>query len=102
MRKMTTILATALLTSSLLTAQTEARSGGFGGFGGGQVGGFGGGAQIGGMAGAGRRFDAGRIDHKHIDGPHQHLESYPRYLPNGSCIELWYLIPNYRGPEDCS
>jgi hypothetical protein len=98
MRKMTTILATALLSSSLLTAQAEARSGGFGG---GQVGGFGGGAQIGGMAGTGGRFDAGRID-QHIDGPHQHLESYPRYLPNGSCIELWYLIPDYRGPEDCS
>jgi hypothetical protein len=97
MRKMTTILATALLSSSLFAAQAEARSGGFGGFGGGQVGGFDGGAQIGGMAGAG-----GRFDHKHIDGPHQHLESYPRYLPNGICIELWYLIPNYRGPEDCS
>jgi hypothetical protein len=110
MRKMIAILATALLASSLLTAQAEAHGRGFGGFGGGDVGGFGGGAQIGGMAGIGRdsgmgRFATDRIgggDHRFIDRSHPHLESYPRYLPNGSCMDLWYTIPGYRGPDDCS
>jgi hypothetical protein len=52
MRRAITILATALLASSLLTGAAEARGGGgFGG--GGHMGGFGGGAHVGGPGGIG-------------------------------------------------
>lgn len=63
MRQVISILATALLATSLLTVQAEARGGGGGGghmggmgggFGGGaHIGGFGGGAHIGGLGGVG-------------------------------------------------
>ena len=51
MRRVITILATALLASSLLAGAAEARSGA--GFGGGHMGGFGGSAHVGGVAGIG-------------------------------------------------
>jgi hypothetical protein len=31
----------------------------------------------------------------------QHLESYPSYLPYGSCFSLWYTVPGYTSPMDC-
>jgi hypothetical protein len=31
----------------------------------------------------------------------QHLESYPSYLPYGSCFSLWYTVPGYPSPMDC-
>jgi hypothetical protein len=72
MRRLTAILATTLLASSLFTAAAEARGGGFGGgahFGGlgagGHVGGIGGGAFGGGMTGhvgvGGHRDSLGRL-----------------------------------------
>jgi hypothetical protein len=88
MRKMIAILTTSLLASSLFAAQAEARARGFGG-----------GHAIGMGHLAADRIGGG--DHRYINRPLQHVESYPRYLPNGSCIDLWYTIPGYQGPEDC-
>ena len=31
----------------------------------------------------------------------QHLESYPSYLPYGSCFSLWHTVPGYNSPIDC-
>jgi hypothetical protein len=32
--------------------------------------------------------------------PQQRAIEYPRSLPNGSCISLWYTV-GYRSPMDC-
>jgi hypothetical protein len=76
MRKAITILATALLATSLFTAAAEARGGGGGGggghgggFGGGHMGGFGGGAHIGGLGGT------------HMNGSGFHYQGMHRFGP---------------------
>jgi hypothetical protein len=32
--------------------------------------------------------------------PQQRVVEYPRSLPNGSCISLWYMV-GYQSPMDC-
>jgi hypothetical protein len=74
MRKMITILATALLASTLAIAQADARGGGGGGGGGhgGGMGGFGGGAHMAGFGGGAHLDGFGGAAHiggvGHIDG----------------------------------
>lgn len=112
MRKTITILATALLASSLAIAQADARGGGGGGgHGGGMGGGFGGGAHMGGgfgggaahIGGIGRvggvgRFDGSRFafgEGARTGGIHQHAmhrfgRFYPYYGYGVDCYD-WYL-----------
>ena len=116
MRKTITILATALLASTLAIAQADARGGGggggHGGFGGGahMGGGFGGGAHIGGVGlgaahigGIGRvggvgRFEGSRFafgEGARTGGIHQHAmhrfgRFYPYYGYGVDCYD-WYL-----------
>jgi hypothetical protein len=70
MRQVISILAMALLATSLLTAQAEARGGGGGGHAGGMGGGFGGGAHIGGLGGVG---PVGGLGGVHIGGGVGHV-----------------------------
>ena len=87
MKRMVTILATALLATSLFTVAADARGGGGGGHGGfgggahmggfgggGHIGGFGGGAHIGGMGGIGHMGGFGAGAHlggmEHLGGDH--------------------------------
>jgi hypothetical protein len=89
MRKTITILATVLAASVLIGSEAEAYGGG--GFNGQAsrssrnmlIGGYGSFGQV--------RQDAPRS-----------LKSYPDDLPYGSCFSLWYTIPGYRSPMDCS
>ena len=64
MRRLTVILATTLLASSLFTAAAEARGGG------GHIGGFGGGAHFGGLGGGARLggIGNGMTGHVGLDG----------------------------------
>jgi hypothetical protein len=126
MRRVITILATAALASSLLTATAEARGGGGGhggGFGGGgHMGGFGGGGHIGGIAGgarmgglgsgvhiggtpgrgmdrvAGGRFGIGSHHAMHRFGTFRH--GYYDYGLN--CYDWYNLHPDYQWPPTCS
>ena len=115
MRKTITILATALLASTLAIAQADARGGGggrdgggtvasaevptWGGFGGGaHLGGFGGGEHIGGIGRVGGvgRFDGSRLafgEGARTGGIHQHAMhrfSHPYYGYGVDCYD-WYL-----------
>jgi hypothetical protein len=90
MRPAITTLATIMLAGALFVSGAEAYGGG----------GFDG--------------QAGRSDRDTVIGvsgrgqfsqPHrhtrQHLESYPNYLPYGSCFSSWYAVPGYTSPMDC-
>jgi hypothetical protein len=70
MKRMISVLATALLAVSLLTVQAEARGGGGGGGGhaGGIGGGFGGGAHIGGLGGGAHIAGLGGVGGAYIGG----------------------------------
>ena len=111
MKRMITILATALLASSLVAGAAEARGGGGGG--GHMGGGFGGGAHIGGMGGGehlggmgGDHF--GSVGHigDHGFGLHQHAQhrfggyGYDYGYPD--CYDWPYLHPNAPLPLSCS
>ena len=74
MRRIMTIMATALLASTLLASAAQARGGGFGG--GGHMGGFGGGGHIGGFGGGvhmGGGFEGGM---GHIGGGETHFADH--------------------------
>ena len=126
MKRMVTILATALLATSLFTVAADARGGGgggHGGFGGGaHMGGFGGGGHIGGMGGIGHMGGFGAGAHlggmEHLGGDHidhfapafhQHAMHhfgrpgygfYDGYSPD--CYDLNYLHPTNPWPPYCS
>lgn len=91
MRARKTILATILLASALFTSEAEA---------------IGGTRFDDGFNARGHVGDIDVGDHRQFGRPQEHrlrrLESYPSYLPNGSCIDLWYKIPGYRSPADCN
>ena len=72
MKRMITVLATALLASSLLAGTAEARGGGGGG---GHGGGFGGGGHMGGMGGGGHIGGLGEGAHIGGIGGGEHTES---------------------------
>jgi hypothetical protein len=88
MRQTITIMATVLLASALFASKAEAIEGTiFDGF------------KSGGHTGD---IDVG--DHRQFGRPQRHrlqpIERYPRYLPNGSCIDEWYMM-GYQSPADC-
>lgn len=123
MRRLTAILATALLASSLFTAAAEARGGGghMGGFGGGahfgglgagaHVGGLGGDTRIGGLGG-GTNVAGGMTGHVGVDGhtsafrPGLHRRAFGRFgIEEGESLECsdWYqLHPTEPLPLSCS
>jgi hypothetical protein len=88
MRKAITVMATVLLASALFASQAEAIG-------------------RGGLHGGVMSRDGGDYFRANDDGqfgrPNQHarhLESYPSYLPAGSCTDLWYMT-GYQSPTDC-
>src|ERR1700761_2316585 len=92
MKRVLTIMATALLASTLLAGAAEARGGGGGG--GGHMGGFGGGGHIGGFGGGGRIGGAGgdHFSSMQSSAP-PHIVTAPTYAEHG-------LVYARRGDHD--
>src|SRR6476646_3046745 len=108
MKRLITVMATALLASSLLAGAADAR--GFGG--GGHIGGFGGGGHVGGIGGE----HMGGLGDRHVGavgahgfGLHQHASHrFGGYGPGygyysyPDCYDWYYLHPDQPLPLSCS